>query len=114
MEILKRKDFAKDADGVLTKRGHLEPLDDNQIQQKIDASDTPPSYVSSNESVLTVAPDPADATKFILTWVGAGTAQIQASADADLDPRETTTITGVLDLKLEEDEATTLKVVLDA
>lgn len=42
------------------------------------------AYSSSNEAVVTVTENPDDETKFTVTAVGAGTAQVNYSADADL------------------------------
>lgn len=109
MKILKRKDFTADANGVLRKRFHIEPKDDNGVVEKIEADSA--QYAFSNSAVAEVEKDPDDQTKFDLIFKGAGTGQLTVTGDADLDPGETTTISGVEDFKLEEDEATSIVIV---
>lgn len=111
--ILKKSSFTDEGNGRFTRKGHIEPLTDNDVLKKIDENE-PVNYISTNEEAFTVESDPADKTKFVLVWVAAGSGKVQASADADLDPDETTQISGESEeFKLEEEEATHLNVVLD-
>lgn len=115
MTILKRSQFVDDGSGTgtLVVRAHIEPKTEGGAASKVE--DGTQSYASSNESVATVQKDPNDNNKLVIAWVGAGDVQIQATADADLDvgENEVKTVSGVLDLKLEEDEADSLEIVLD-
>jgi len=111
MTIVKRSQFTDDGNGNLIVRGHIEPVTAGGTASKIQADSE--AYTSSNEEVATVAEDTADGSKFIVTWKGSGNTQIQVKGDADLDADETKEISGVLDLKLEEDEADAINVILD-
>lgn len=110
-KILKKSQFVDDGNGNLIIRGHIEPKTQGGAASKVEKGIEEIS--STNESVATAAVDETDANKLTITWVGAGRTQIQVSGDADLDEGETKSVSGVLDLKLEEDEADTLEVVLD-
>ena len=67
------------------------------------ASDGPPTWASSDETVATVIPDPADPTKATVTAVGPGVAQISVSVDADLgEGVRTITATGAIEVVLAE------------
>lgn len=107
MKVLKSQ-FANN-DGVLTKKGHIVPV--NDAQEMKDVQDGSQNYESSNPEVATVAVDPEKEDGLIITWVGEGKTKITASADADLGDG-VKTITGELELEL-VDEATSLNIVLD-
>ena len=62
-------------------------------------ADGPPVWASSDETVATVVPDPADPTKATVTAVGPGVAQISVSVDADLsEVVRTITATGAIEV----------------
>jgi hypothetical protein len=111
MPTIKKNKFVDDGTGRLVIYAHIEPKTADQQLSKVE--DATQKYASSNEAVATVEADPADASKFLIVWVGAGTTQITATADADLDTGEIKEISGASDLKLEEDEADTLDIVID-
>lgn len=111
MTILKRSQFTDDGNGNLIINGHIEPVTAGGTASKVEAGSI--TYASSNEGVLTVEADSEDANKFKIIWKGAGNAQVQVTGDADLDEGETRTVSGVLDLKLEEEEAEAINVLLD-
>lgn len=101
-----RSQFTQQPDGSLVKSFHLKPVNDNEVVEKI--QDGSQIYSSSNEAVAEVAAKPDDANHFGVTWVGAGDVDINASADADLTDG-VNTVSGVLELTLEEDQATKLE-----
>lgn len=114
MRVIKKSEFTDEGNGRFTKRGHIDPLTDSDLQAAIDEQDQPPAYVATNESAFTVEADPEDSKKWIMVWVAAGTGRVQAKVDVDLDAGETKELSGESeDFKLEEDEATKLNVVLD-
>lgn len=111
--VVRKSQFHDDGAGGLVLHGHLEPVvslpSGEELASKVDEDSE--AYVSSNEAVATVNSD-ADKLKFTIKWVGAGTVQIQGTADADLGDG-VVTIGGTLDLELQEDQATKLNLVLD-
>lgn len=62
-------------------------------------------YSSSNEAVFTVTEDPANENGFTVTAVGAGTGQLNYSADADLGDG-VVTISGFTDITVTPAQAT--------
>lgn len=99
-------------DGVLTRKGHIEPQTDAQTLG--DVQDGSQSHVSTNTAAATVATDPEkeDGDGFIVTWVGPGKFRIQSTADGDLG-EGVKTITGESEEFENVDEAVSLKVVID-
>lgn len=95
-------------DGVI--KGFIKTLEDHNIPEPVEGHSV--IYKSSNEQVATVAPDPADETKYAIAWVGPGSVQITSEADADTT-EGVSKITGMLDLLLEEDKATKIDMQLD-
>lgn len=67
-------------------------------------------YSSSNEKVATVAPDKADDRKATITGIGAGTAQINISADADLGQAEKK-VTGFVNVEVSDNNILTINKV---
>lgn len=110
MTIYKKSQFTKQDDGSFTKDFHIVGKDDNGIEEKV--QDDTQGYNSSNEAVATVAPIADKQNHFRVTWVGAGVAQLQATADADLTDG-VSQVSGTLDITLEEDQATSLEIVED-
>lgn len=72
--------------------GQLKPVDKKGNPAPVDAGSV--TVTSSDEDVFVVEQDPSDETKFKLKAVGAGVAQLDFSADADLDDEGVKTITG--------------------
>lgn len=71
--VLSDTQFIEGQVSTVNKKGKPAPIEAGSIE-----------YSSSNESVATVTEDPNDETKFAIKAVGAGTTQINYSADADL------------------------------
>lgn len=109
--ILKRSQFIDGGDGRLYRTATAKPRTSGGLAAKLQTGTL--EYATSNDAVATAEEDPNDETKVKIFWVGAGTAQINVKGDADLDEGETREVTGVLDLKLEEDEADAIDLVLD-
>ncbi len=63
------------------------------------------TITSSDEAVFTVTQDADNPLKAVVRSVGAGVAQLDISADADLDDDETTTITDFLAVEVKNPEA---------
>lgn len=79
---------------TVNKKGQPTPVEDGTVD-----------YSSSNEAVFTVTEDPNDETKFTVVGVGAGTAQLNYSADADRG-EGVVTITGFTDITVTPAQAT--------
>ena len=71
--VLSDTQFIEGQVSTVNKKGKPAPVQSGTIE-----------YSSSNEAVVTVTESPDDETKFTVTAVGAGTAQVNYSADADL------------------------------
>lgn len=115
MATLRKSQFKDDGGGRLVVHGHIIPeTDDNQVESVENGSQ---KFVSSNETAATVEGDPSDdsGNKFLIVWVGPGNVQIQGTADANLKTGDdnVATVSGTLDLVLEEDQATKLELALD-
>jgi len=78
-----------------TAAGHDAPIDGD------------PVFVSSDPAVLAVFPT-GDPKSCLVKAAGLGVAQLQVSADADLDEGETRTITGAIDFNVDQAEASDL------
>lgn len=88
-------------DGQLTpvnKKGKPAPVETGTVE-----------YSSSNEAVFTVEEDASDETKFKVVAVGAGTAQLNYSADADLG-QGVVPISGFTDIEVTAAQAVTFNV----
>lgn len=92
--VLSDTQFIEGQVSTVNKKGKPAPIETGTIE-----------YSSSNESVFTVTEDPEDETKFKVTAVGAGTAQLNYSADADLG-EGVVTITGFTDFEVTPAQAT--------
>lgn len=62
--------------------GQIQPVTKKEKPAPVQAGTV--SYASSDPSIFTVDVDPSDETKFTVTGVAPGTAQLDISADADL------------------------------
>lgn len=113
MTILKKKQFVDDGTGRLVVKGHIEPKTADSVLTKLE--DGIDEVSSSDENVATVEQDTTDEAqnKLIIVWVGPGVTTIRAGGDADLDAGETRSVVGELELKLEDDEAEIVDIVLD-
>jgi len=69
--------------------------------------DGDPVFVSSDPAVIAVFPT-GDPKTVLVKAAGLGVAQLQVSADADLDEGETRTITGAIDFNVDQAEASDL------
>jgi hypothetical protein len=113
MTILKKSQFKDDGTGILSITAHIQPKTEGGLASKLESGSV--SYASSNENVARVTENADDENKLTITWMGAGDVQIQATGDADLDAGDdqVKSVSGTLDLKLEEDEASTIEIILD-
>lgn len=109
--ILKKSAFTDNGDGTFTKTGSISPKTTGGAASKLDTGDVDVQYSSSNEAVATIEGQPDN--KFKINWVGPGSVQVQVTGDADLDQGEVRAVGGFLDLKLEEDEADSIDMILD-
>lgn len=111
--ILKKSQFKDDGNGNFIINAHIQAKTEGGAASKLEAGSV--EYASSNEAVATVTENADDENKLTITWVGPGDVQIQAKGDADLDAGDdqVKTVGGTLDLKLEEDEAATIEIILD-
>lgn len=117
---VKKSQFIADpaTPGNLIVPGHIAPTDDLQAAKGILPGSA--GYSVDNGAAATVAPDPADQTKFNITWVGAGKVTVASRAQSDPSGN---TLTDFLDLELVDDltppppppatEATKLNMQLD-
>lgn len=111
--VLKKKQFKDDGTGRLIVKAHIEPKTADSLLTKLE--DGIDELSSTNEAVALVEQDTTDdqQNRMIIEWVGPGETTIRAAGDADLDAGETRTVEGFLDLKLEDDEAEIVEIVLD-
>lgn len=112
-QILKKKQFKDDGTGRLVVKAHIEPKTADSVITKLE--DGIDELSSSDENVATVEQDSndADQNKLLIVWVGPGITTIRAGGDADLDNDETRSLFGETELKLEDDEAEVVDIVLD-
>lgn len=83
--------------------GQVQPVNKKGQPSQVEQGSV--EYSSSNEAVFTVTEDADDETKFVVTAVGAGTGQLNYSADADLG-EGVVTITGFTDIEITPAQAT--------
>lgn len=92
--VLSDTQFIEGQVQTVNKKGRPAPVEAGSIE-----------YSSSNEAVATVTEDPNDETKFAIKAVGAGTTQINYSADADLG-EGVVPISGFTDVEVTPAQAT--------
>lgn len=92
--VLSDTQFIEGQVQTVNKKGRPAPIQTGSIE-----------YSSSNEAVATVTEDPNDETKFAIKAVGAGTTQINYSADADLG-EGVVPISGFTDVEVTPAQAT--------
>lgn len=113
---LKFKNMAKIqiAKGKFPVYGKIDPSTDNGAKEQVESGSV--NYTSDNEGVIKIGPDPnheGDKTRFQLDWGGSlGTANVGASADADLG-EGVKTLTDSMEIEVIEDEATKLNMSLE-